>query len=508
MADASEQAQKLPGLVLPKRFEVLERKASQAGVSLDNIVQRVERPANRIETLLRAVRDGGVGRFELFLGKSGSGKTTFLKTLPRFFDHVSVDTIPANVKLTEIAERIRQLRQSSTPAQLFILLDRDNPIIDEEDSAHFFEQLRMLYRESAGEVVVIWPITDEIAARRLAEIALNIGRDSIIDLNVGGVYLFEGLEKKLYYDVADLTTRSLNGGKNLEVFGLTRQVVTSELDKAETIGDFYTRLEGKSVEINQPYRDILKDKIVPKIWVLLAGDDNRDLNVTVPSLTQGTQKLVDIDRLAELLDVPDIDTLYLKEWKRRRDSMAYLMRLLNVRLFELPPNVALGAVRAFGDKDLKSSLKQQNTPAAQALGALKNSLFYQMLTGNTAGRATALPATKKETTNEYIRLQRHAAKDDQRINKALAAAIQSALDEDGVKATVRAERKASSATGMKPDIEVVFADGAIICLEPTWRTTGIGIAGEIDEQQNTLTIGHTQKYLLEKTLEYVKAFGL
>lgn len=507
MTDSSELAKKLPSLVLPKRFEVLERRARSAGISLDNIVQRVEAPANRIETLLRSVRDGGVGRFELFLGKSGSGKTTFLKTLPRFFEHVAVDTIPIDVQLPAIPAYIRERRRSVAPAQLFILLDRDNPIIDEEESAYFFEQVRVLFREAEGEIVLIWPVTDEPAARKLAEIAWNVGRDSIVDLT-RGVYKFEGLEKKLYYDVADLTTRSLNGGKNLEVFGLTRGVVVPDLDTAETIGDFYTRLETRSVELNQPYRDILKDKIVPKVWVLLAGDDNRDLNVTVPSLTQGTQKLVDIDRLAELLDVPDVDTLYLKEWKTRRDSMAYLMRLLNVRLFELPPNVALGAVRAFGDDDLKSSLKQPNAPVAQALGALKNSLFYQMLTGNSAGRATALPATKKETTHEYIRLQRHAAKDDQRINKALAAAIQAAFDEDGIKAKVRAERKGRSAPGMKPDVEIVFDNGEIICLEPTWRTTGIGIIGEIDEQQNTLTIGHTQKYLLEKALEYVKALEL
>lgn len=54
----------------------------------------------------------------------------------------------------------------------------------------------------------------------------------------------------------------------------------------------------------------------------------------------------------------------------------------------------------------------------------------------------------------------------------------------------------------------MFDNGEIICLEPTWRTTGIGIIGEIDEQQNTLTIGHTQKCLLEKSLEYVKALEL
>lgn len=152
MTDSSELAKKLPSLVLPKRFDVLERRARSAGISLDNIVQRVEAPANRIETLLRSVRDGGVGRFELFLGKSGSGKTTFLKTLPRFFEHVAVDTIPIDVQLPAIPAYIRERRRSVAPAQLFILLDRDNPIIDEEESAYFFEQVRVLFREAEGEI--------------------------------------------------------------------------------------------------------------------------------------------------------------------------------------------------------------------------------------------------------------------------------------------------------------------------------------------------------------------
>lgn len=65
-------------LRLPKRYEVLEREAKDQDYDITRIVQRVDSAASRIETLLRQVRDGGVGRFELFHGASGSGKTTFL----------------------------------------------------------------------------------------------------------------------------------------------------------------------------------------------------------------------------------------------------------------------------------------------------------------------------------------------------------------------------------------------------------------------------------------------
>jgi len=77
-----------PKLRLPKRFEALEREAKNTGADISQIVQRIDSATARIETLVRQVRDGGLGRFELFLGKSGSGKTTFFKTLGHFFEGI------------------------------------------------------------------------------------------------------------------------------------------------------------------------------------------------------------------------------------------------------------------------------------------------------------------------------------------------------------------------------------------------------------------------------------
>jgi hypothetical protein len=67
----------LPALILPKRFEALQRQAQTHDADISKIVHRVDDAATRVEDLLRQVRDGGVGRFEVFLGKSGSGKRHF-----------------------------------------------------------------------------------------------------------------------------------------------------------------------------------------------------------------------------------------------------------------------------------------------------------------------------------------------------------------------------------------------------------------------------------------------
>ncbi len=336
-------------LTLPKRYETLARRANESAVNLDNIVARVDEPATRVENLLRQVRDGGVGRFELFLGLSGSGKTTFVKTLPLFFKDVTVQEVPKHLPLESVADFVRQRAVPSSSHSIFLMLDRDNDHVPKEFAQPFFESLRVLFREATGQVLVIYPITDEPEAKSLADCAFQVGRDSIVALE-GGIYNFKGLPKDKYYGIADTTARTFSGS-GLESFGLTKTIADAVLPHADTISSYYSLLETKSAEINQAYRDVLKEKIIPEVWVVLAGDDGQAVHTTVANVTHGTQKAIDVDRLGEILDDQSNDSLYLKEWRARRDRMGQLMQILQAKILELPPNVALGAIRRHGDAD-------------------------------------------------------------------------------------------------------------------------------------------------------------
>ncbi len=55
------------------------------------------------------------------------------------------------------------------------------------------------------------------------------------------------------------------------------------------------------------------------------------------------------------------------------------MRLLDVRLFELPPNVALAAVRAHGSDDAKRNLKLKTVNMATADETLSNAAFVRAI---------------------------------------------------------------------------------------------------------------------------------
>ena len=492
-------------LKLPKRYEALEREAKESDADLSRIIQRIDSAADRMETLLQQVRDGGLGRFELTLGKSGSGKTTFFRTLPRFFSGVEVRHVPAEIPLANVAGHIREHNQLTNDPSVWVMYDRDNPTDDENTIRRFCESRRVLFRENVGRVVLCWPITDEEKAKQIADVAWNIGRDSVVDLN-RGVFVFDGVPKTEFYEIADLTSRSLRGG-SLEVFGLTKDVALPLAEEAETIAEYYTRLEQRSGEINDRYREILKDKTVPSVWILVGGDDAKDLNLTVATLTQGTQKQVDIDRLLTYLDDPKLDAAYLKEWKKRRAELAYLMRLLDVRLFELPPNVALAAVRAHGTDDAKKNLRLKTVNASAADGTVSNAAFVRAAKGEEFGGRAYLRTTEDETANEYRRLQSRARGEDKAFNKALASAIGRVLEDDSITVEVAAEIQAPQGN-LKPDIRLSFEGGRVICLEPTWRSTGKGIDGELEARQNTLTVGHIQKYLLEKILNYVNDLDL
>ena len=472
------------------------------------IVRKVPDATARIEQLIRQVANGGLGRFELFLGPSGSGKTTFLSTLPHFYSGAHITTLSDTLSLLEIVSEIKRRTAVHIEGQIFVLLERDNPEIDLSDLRRFFEELRRLFRTREGRVLIIWPITDASSAGLIAETAWAVGSDSIVDLISKGTYHFAGLPKSAYFDVADITSRSLNGGQGLEAFGLGENVAQPMLQVSETISQFYGYLEMKSQELNNSFGDTLKERRLPSVWILVGGDDTRELSLTVANLTQGTEKRIDIDRIIAVLDATDSTSGYLGDWRKRRHQIAFLLRHLDVRLFELTPNVAVSSIRAFGDNSIKEKLNRKTESATNASAAVQVARFFQLLAGTPSTNAATIRPATDETSDEYKRVQQLASKNDKALNKALAACIERAMQDVGVTGEVTAEqRKLDPKSSLQPDIMVDLADGRLICIEPTWRTTGVGIKGEIREQQSSMTVGHIQQYLLAKVLEYVNDLG-
>jgi len=503
----------LAKLELPKRWELLEQRASSAGLDTGIFVERVDAAAERIDYLLQRVKTGGGGLFEVFFGLSGSGKTTFLKTLPKQFQNIRVTSFPRDKALRALPNFIHDMYVPGDASARVILVDRrDNP--SQEDLQQLSETMSGLleiFRETKGAALVLWPVTRDASAQQIASEAWTTGRDSMTDTRSKGLYHFLGLPKERFYSVADTTTRNLTGD-GLDTFGVTLEVAAGLLAGTETIADFFNAVDLFAENQREKTWSVLKSKVRARLWIVLPGDVPSVIRSTVLSLTQGSRNKVDIDLLAEFIDQPeDKAPLYVSEWKTRRSAMAHLLRAIDLRLFELPPNVSLAAIRAKGDPAVREKLKQQSINFDDAKAGMRNSKLYKEIETEIGVTTTPYAGASKdveETSNEYRRIQALAAKGDKSLNKALGELLSDCLKEIAPQVKVSSEKTSLPNCDLKPDVCLHLGSLDFICLEPTWRSTDRGIPGELEGGQNTLAASHLKKYLLEKAMQYVKALDL
>lgn len=503
----------LAKLELPKRWELLEQRADAAGLDTSLFVERVDSASDRIDYLLQRVKTGGGGLFEVFYGLSGSGKTTFLKTLPKQFQRLRVSSFPKEKNLRELPTFIHDMHVPGDASSRVILVERrDNPSQQDMQSlSETFAELLEVFRDPKGAALVLWPVTREPSARQIAEEAWTTGRDSMTDTRSKGLYHFIGLPKERFYAVADATTRNLTGD-GLDAFGVTLEVTSELLAGTETIADFFNAVDLYAEEQRAKTWSVLKAKVRARLWVVLPGDVPSAIRSTVLSLTQGSRNRVDIDLIAEFIDQPEDKTpLYVADWKTKRPAMAHLLRAIDLRLFELPPNVSLAAIRTFGDSSVKATLKQPAMKLDDAKTTMRNSKLYKEIEAEIGINKTQFAGASRdvdETSNEYRRVQAVAAKGDKSLNKAIGLLLAECLKDDAPKLVVVSEKKSLPNCDLKPDVCLHLGDLDYICIEPTWRSTDRGIPGELDGGQNTLAVSHMKKYLLEKAMQYIKALDL
>lgn len=491
----------------------MEQRAQAAGLDTDIFVERVDTAADRIDYLLQRVKTGGGGLFEVFYGLSGSGKTTFLKTLPKQFQNILVLSFPKNKGLNELPSFIIDMFVPGDTSTRIILIERrDNPSVqDMESISATFADLLETFRNPKGTVLVLWPVTRENSAHDIANEAWITGRDSMTDTRSRGLYNFIGLSKERFYAVADTTTRNLTGD-GLETFGVTPGVASNLLTGVETIADFFNAVDLYAEEQREKTWSVLQTKVRARLWVVLPGDIPSAIRATVQSLTQGSRNRVDIELIAEFIDQPDDKTpLYVADWKARRSTMAHLLRAIDLRLFELPPNVSLAAIRAFGDTSVKAKLKQPTIKIEDAKTAMRNSRLYKEIETELGVNTSPFAGANRdveETSNEYRRVQAGASKGDKSLNKALGILLTECLREDAPSVAVVSEKQSLPNCDLKPDVCLHISELDYICIEPTWRSTDKGIPSELDGGQNTLAASHMKKYLLDKAMQYVKALNL
>ncbi|MCX4239495.1 hypothetical protein [Paraliomyxa miuraensis] len=464
------------------------------------------------------MRQADISRFEVFFGDSGSGKTTFLETLPMFFEGLESHAIPKTDELAVAVDEIRAFVEQAGDKRILLYLEkRDNPLESDKEILTFFERLRDFFRDAPARVWVVWPISLRDEAERVHKLAVRIGAESLVGDAVAH-YTFSGPPQGEFYSIADSTSAVFNDGKGLADYGIDEELGGGVLVHAPTLGKYFTKLIGLSNSINSVVSDVLSERARPRIWIVVAADDAVEVASTVSALSFGTSRLLDVARFTARAEGV-FDSQYMKDWEPLAAYVPFLFRALDVRVIEMSPELALSIARAFGSSEVKGVLRQTSTSRADAVERLKGSLLGHLIRGLEPPPSRQPRRTKTETRQEFLRLQSLAQKKrDGQIHEAIGEAVRD-LVSSVAGAEVEVETKDAGTGELRPDIRIRHPDGDPICLEFTWRTTGllrdddsgnasVGVSQPSSGSQNTATPGHIQQYVFKKVFEYVKALDL
>lgn len=300
---------------------------------------------------------------------------------------------------------------------------RDNPIESDEELRRFFERLRGDFRDTVHRTLVIWPVSQKDTANRLYSLAVDVGSDSLVG-DSKSYYSFPGPDRSKFYTIADNTCRLMNREQSLAEFGIDEELGSGVLSQAETIAQYFQKMLDHWTQLNDKVGTILTQKPRPRVWVLLPGDETTAVMATVNQLTSGAKRKLDIPALTTDLAKELASAQYMKDWAHLGRWMPFILRSLDVRVVEIPPNLALSIIRAFGDVEIRSKLKQQHGATSAAIDALRESMLGELLLDADARPRRAPRRTEENTSDEFIRVQAAAKGNDALLNAPFAKAIE------------------------------------------------------------------------------------
>lgn len=470
---------KMEKLLLPDRYEGLENNRHKYDIT--KIILRVDEGLTKISELYEEMESSNRGAFLIFKGKSGCGKTTFLRTLDIFIDDLEIETITNNMNLVTT---INSLKGTNKQMRVIIIEGResllDSSSREVNDSIHAIN--RFLRSENGKKTLVVWPCNDDDIIEVLVGSAENIGGTSLLGLDET-YFEFHGPDKEHYVDIAKQTIELLNNGKTLLDFGIADKIAVSLTEEVDTIGKYLKRIS-KEIRKNKIFAEGLTKKEQCKMWIIVLAANEPDKDVA--ALTKGEFLTADINRM-----LVSTNANIVEELKKYPDKIGILANYFDCRIIYMPIVTTLFIIRDFADDKLREIMRDNNLSDkvdGSGLERLKNSELARMINAHYKLQAKK-GKTGPDSINAFKKLVEIAEDNDKLLNRTFGKA----LVESGLVESAQVEGNYGNGLKRKTDL-VCKTNIGEIRLEFMWRSNTSQAA--------------ISNYVLTKLYNYGKAIGM
>lgn len=481
----SQSATNFPPLILPFRWEGLQKEARLRKVPLKPLITPVEYSIASVQRELRQIQETSMGRIFIISGPTGTGKTTFLNSLRYFLDEIGI----YDAKLMSLDGRqsvegfLASLRREKNRHSIVVLEGREAPgSLKTEELDVLLTSLNTDFRRDSGcRTLFVIPTTSQAVAKAISERATSIG--GMIS-SAKPFHVFEGPPRSQYFSVTNATVKALNESRTLREYGVSEAVAKGIAQATDSIGSF---IEGCYNEIVN-HREALihaagihaagvisrKRKRV-RLWMVFAAleKNTRRNNDIMRSLTFGDQQHVQVERILAG------DSEEARFWQDQQGAFGLAAQYLDLRIMYLPVRTANAVVTAYGSKEFIHHLKslaingkqvmKRQVVRASAQDSLRSTAIGAFLKGE--GFVEHDP-TKRSVTEEHLavfmEIVKKASKDDKSINATLADALREWY-KDG-EAEIITELPLNDSGTLTCDIGIVTPTD-IYCLEMKWRSS-------------------------------------
>ncbi len=437
------------------RWEYLQPKIEYSNVPLTTIIHPIDQAIEVIRSIIELLQATGGCQVFVIRADTGSGKTTFLNTLPHYMH--DVDLAIQTIDIQELSEdefgpTLRRTQLSQEKINLIILEGREAPKdISDRYIQVVLANINRFARNKRVPLLVVIPTVDEQVARNWCDHASKIG-DLIPEQQLyegSRWYNFPGVPKGQYIE-------TLNPSYDVVQFGVSPDEMNTWVDTSSTIGRFIEVLANKIAT-----RRRAANRLMPKIrrehvWIVYCTPDLRHYDHTylvIDGLVHDNKM-----RLSPTKLVPsNADTSFFKAWRQSPQwaRLVATINFLDVRLMNFPIISTVTAALVYGDERLLQSFKnarledyREVIPAEMQIGiskeAWKQPLAARKLQPQNARDSLArtnlflllreMPAEEQKGGNlesvnvlaQYLHLRDHASESD--IHYYIGCALKDLLE--------------------------------------------------------------------------------